>query len=50
MIKVGDRVIVPVGNDGREKIAEVIDKEYFAYENVPFPLEETKIIIGKIVE
>lgn len=49
-ISVGDRVIVPVGNKGREKIAEVVDKEYFAYENVPFPLEETKIIIGKIVE
>ena len=50
MIKVGVRVIVPVGNNGSEKIAEEIGKEYFAYENVPFPLEETKIIIGKIVE
>lgn len=49
-IKVGDKVIVPVGNHGREAIVEVVGKEYFAYENVPFPLEETKMIIGKIVE
>ena len=49
-IDVGDKVIVPVGNHGREAVVEVIDKEYFAYENVPFPLEETKMIIGKIVE
>ena len=49
-VMIGDKVIVPVGNHGREAIAEVVNKEYFAYENLPFPLEETKIIIGKIVE
>lgn len=49
-IDVGDQVIVPVGNHGREAVVEVIDKEYFAYENLPFPLEETKMIIEKIFE
>ncbi len=47
-IKVGDRVLVPFGNHGRETIAEVVNIEYFSYENLPLPLEETKIVIRKI--
>ncbi len=47
-IKVGDRVLVPVGNHGRETMAEVVNIEYFSYENLPLPLEETKIVIKKI--
>lgn len=47
-IRVGDRVLVPVGNHGRETMAEVVNIEYFSYENLPLPLEETKIVIKKI--
>lgn len=47
-IKVGDKVVVAVGNHGRETIAEVVDIEYFDYESLPFPLEETKVVIKKL--
>lgn len=44
-VEVGDFVIVPVGEDNKEKIAEVMKVEYFREEHVPFPLEKTKKLI-----
>lgn len=47
-ISVGDRVVVPVGNDGKERIVEVVSIEYFPKNQLPLPLEKTKVIIRKI--
>jgi hypothetical protein len=47
-LKAGDIVIVPCGNDGKTNIAVILKTEYFTKDNVPFPLEKTKIIIGKV--
>ncbi len=44
-ISVCDLVVVPVGKNNIEKIGEVVNVEYFAEENVPFPLNKTKKII-----
>ena len=49
-ISVGDDVIVPVGKDDRYSVAEVVKVEYFAEEDVPFPLERTKHIICKYTD
>ncbi len=46
-INVGDRVIVPVGLESKERIAIVEEIEYFKPDKVPFPLEKTKAIIRK---
>jgi len=46
-IDIGDQVVVPVGNDGTERIVEVEDVEYFSLENIPMPIEKVKSIIGK---
>lgn len=46
-IEVGDQVVVPVGNDGTERIVEVVKIEYFAPDRVPMPIEKVKSIIGK---
>jgi len=44
-IKVGDTVIVPVGNDNYEKEATVNSIEFCRWDNTPYPLEKTKEII-----
>lgn len=49
-IEVGDRVIVPVGPDNHERIAVVNEVEYFARDNVPFPLDKVKHIIRKCTD
>lgn len=46
-IEIGDRVLVPAGNDNHEVIVEVVNIEYFRKENVPLPIEKTKRIIRK---
>ncbi len=46
-IEICDLVIVPVGKDNKEKIAEVVNVEYFSKETVPFPLNKTKKIIRR---
>lgn len=46
-IEVGDQVVVPVGNDGTERIVEVIKVQYFSPDDVPMPIEKVKSIIGK---
>lgn len=49
-IEVGDYVVVPVGKDNHHSIAEVVKIEYFAEDDVPFPLEKTKHIIRKCTD
>lgn len=49
-LKIGDDVLVPVGNDGRTAIVKIINIEYFPEDKVPFPLEKAKSIIGKCTE
>lgn len=48
-IEVGSQVVVPVGNEGTERIVDVIKKQYFSADKVPMPLEKVKSIIGKFV-
>ena len=49
-IEVGDYVIVPAGKDNHEAVVEVVNKEYFAADEVPLPTEKTKHIIRKCTE
>lgn len=49
-IEVGNQVVVPVGNDGTERIVEVVKIQYFAPEEVPMPIEKVKSIIGKFTQ
>ena len=46
-IKPLDLVVVPVGIDGREKIAQVIKVEKYTIHTVPYPLDKIKKIIRK---
>lgn len=48
-IQVGDQVVVPVGNEGKERIVEVAKKEYYSSDRVPMPIEKVKNIIGKFI-
>ena len=49
-IEVGDFVLVPAGKDNHEAVVEVVNIEYFSEENVPLPIEKTKIIIRKCTD
>ena len=49
-IKVGDRVAVPVGNDGKERIVTVEKIECFDEYDLPMPISKVKTIVGKIVD
>ena len=49
-IEVGDYVIVPAGKDNHKAVVEVVNKEYFAADEVPLPTEKTKHIIRKCTE
>lgn len=49
-IKVGDHVVVPVGENNYKEIAEVVNVEYFDEKNAPFPIERTKEIIRKCTQ
>lgn len=46
-IKVGDRVIVPVSNNGKWKIGTVEIVERYSLQTVPYPLDKTKGIVSK---
>ena len=43
----GDLVKVPVGNNGRMGIAEIVEIEYYNEDEVPMSLEKVKKIIGR---
>ena len=38
------------GKDNHEAVVEVVNKEYFAADEVPLPMEKTKHIIRKCTE
>jgi len=46
--EVGDRVLVPVRNEGHKEIVEIVEKEYFDEGCAPFPLDRMKHIIRKV--
>lgn len=46
-IKIGDYVLVPVGETNEEKRVKVVNVEYFTSENAPYPVNRTKKIIEK---
>lgn len=46
-IKIGDKVIVPVGENNEEKEAMVVSVDTYIYPNVPYPVHKTKKIIEK---
>ena len=48
--EVGDRVLVPVRNEGHKEIVEIVEKEYFDESCTPFPLDRMKHIIRKVEE
>lgn len=46
-IQVGDRVIVPTGPSNAPKEVTVRTIEFCRWDDTPYPLEETKLILGK---
>lgn len=47
-LKIGDKVIVPVGPENEEVSAEIVSVEQHRRISVPYPLEKVKWIIGKV--
>ena len=47
-IKIGDKVVVPVGKNNGEKTATVVNFWRLAEEKLPFPVEKTKWIIRRL--
>lgn len=47
-LKVGDTVYVPFGNSVSKRIGVIKSREDYIADDVPFPLEKTKFIIGKV--
>lgn len=45
----GDLCIVPAGKDNHEAIARVVSVEYFSEDDVPLPLDRTKVVKGRYV-
>ncbi len=46
-IEVGDQVVVPVGNNGKERIVDVVKKSYFQTDDVPMSIDKVKDVIAK---
>ena len=49
-IKIGDAVIVPVGEDKKEMKGKVVSIGQYSRLGVPYPVEKTKMIVRKIEE
>jgi hypothetical protein len=49
-LKIGDKVIVPVGYENKEVVAEVVSVEQHTRLTVPYPVEKCKFIIRKYDE
>lgn len=47
-IAVGDRVIVPIGNEGRTIEAEVTTVEKHTRATVPYPVDRAKFVLRKV--
>lgn len=45
-VKIGDKVIVPIGHDGTERIAEVVSVSQHRRISAPYPVDRAKKIIG----
>lgn len=46
-VKVGDEVVVPVGEEDTERIAKVVALNEYRYDEVPYPVAKTKRVIAK---
>ena len=46
-LKIRDIVIVPVGKDDHLDVAEIVAVKDFAKNEIPYPLEKTKQVVGK---
>ena len=46
-LKVGDKVVVAVGDEGHLALAKIISIDYFPEDQVPFPINRTKPILRK---
>lgn len=46
-LKIGDKVVVPVGYQNTERIATIVSVEQHSRLTVPYPVEKTKFIIRK---
>ena len=49
-LNIGDKVIVPVGIENTEVVAEVVSVEQHTRVSVPYPIEECKFVIKKYDE
>lgn len=49
-LKIGDKVVVPVGNQNAEQVAEIVSIEQHSRLTVPYPIEKTKFVIKKYEE
>ena len=49
-LNIGDKVVVPVGSENKEVIAEVVSVEQHTRVSVPYPIEECKFVIRKYDE
>ena len=49
-VKIGDYVIVPVGSENKESIAQVAESKSYDILHAPYPVEKTKHIIRKCTE
>ena len=47
-IRVGEHVIVTVGTEEQEQIAEVVFVEQHTRKTAPYPVDQTKLIQGKV--
>ena len=47
-IAVGDRVIVPIGNEGRTIVAEVANVEKHTRATAPYPVDRAKFVLRKV--
>lgn len=46
-IRPGDKVIVPVGEENEEKLAQVVSVDIYHFNDVPYPVHKTKMIIRR---
>lgn len=46
-IEIGNRVIVPNGEEGNKTVGTVVSKGNYLRVGAPFPIEKMKFIIGK---
>lgn len=50
LLKIGDKVVVPVGRQNREIVAEIVSVEEHTRRTVPYPVEKVKFILRRYEE